>query len=124
MSDSDKGLSITPGENITRDLADPHRSRETMRMLQRAVREGWEVPAEIFKDAPIELRNIMQSSTSNREKIRAIEVFVTMHKANIDGLVQLDKIERLDSGEDTERSTIRIQYSDERSTNMGGLHDA
>ena len=93
-------------------------------MLVSAARNGWKIPAEIMQTAPAMLRDIMEGDAGVREKLRAIETFVAMHKANIDALVQLDKVERLESGQDTERTAIRVVYEDEASARMGRLHNA
>lgn len=106
MSDSDKALSITPGENVARDLADPHRCRDTMRMLAKAIRQSWDIPPEVFQNIPKQLQDIINNSDNARDKIRAIQTFVQMHKANVDGLIALDKIERLDAGTPTENVKV------------------
>jgi hypothetical protein len=65
--------------------------------------------------APKIASRIAVEGGTDREKLRAIEVLAAMDRDNINALAMLDKIERLDGGEATERielAPIRIGVRD------------
>ena len=89
--------------------------RETLRMLVRAVRERWDIPPEMRVKAPEIARRIALGDGTEREKLRAIELLAALDRDNIAALVALDKVERLDGGEATERielAPVRIGVRD------------
>lgn len=77
--------------------------RQTLRMLTRAVRSRWPIPDDIRQGAPLIARRIALTGRTDREKLRAIELLAALDRDNIAALAALDKVERLDGGEATER---------------------
>jgi uncharacterized protein (UPF0147 family) len=85
----------TPGER------DGH-EREHLRMLRRAIVEGWEIPDHIKSRAPEVVASILENG-NDRERLRAAEVLAAMKRDNVNNLIALDKIERLEDGTATDR---------------------
>ena len=79
-------------------------SRESLRLLHRAIKDQWQIPCE-WKDAlpNLCLQIAMDENKGDRERLRATEILRSMSRDNLDALQILDKIERLDGGEATER---------------------
>ena len=79
-------------------------SRESLRLLHRAIKDQWQIPSE-WKDAlpNLCLQIAMDENKGDRERLRATEILRSMSRDNLDALQILDKIERLDGGEATER---------------------
>lgn len=77
--------------------------RETLRLLNRAVRCGWPVTGDGMRRAVEQVEAIIDKGQSDRETIAAAKVLVSMRASNIEGLALLDKLERLDGGEATDR---------------------
>lgn len=85
----------------------PTNIRSSLRTLQRAVNEGWQIPEAIIRAAPhICAKILMDNSASPREQLRAAEVLATMMRDTVSAAIALDKMERLDGGEATERLVI------------------
>lgn len=63
------------GENLTTGTRDT-------RMLAKAVRQGWEIPDEVFSELPRWMLDIAAKSQSERNRIAAAKVLTTMHKSN------------------------------------------
>ena len=79
-------------------------SRETLRMLQQAVHNGWNIPEEWKAALPRFCMGIILDKTKgDRERLRASEILRSMSRDNLDALQILDKIERLEDGSATER---------------------
>ena len=85
-------------------IIEPERGHEgeTLRLLQRAIRNGWDIPQVIVDAAPKVAGKIMTESKDNRDRLRAIEVLATMARDNVNALEKLNKVERLEAGESTE----------------------
>jgi hypothetical protein len=77
--------------------------RDTLRMLVQAVRNRWPIPDDLRQAAPMIARRIALQGATDRERLRAIELLAALDRDNIAALAALDKIERLDGGEATER---------------------
>jgi|TARA_R110000824_G_scaffold1991_4_gene9716 hypothetical protein len=78
--------------------------RESLRIIKQAVTSGWDIPPE-WKDS---LPNLCMGIAcdelrGDRERLRAIEILRAMQRDNLDAAQVLDKVERLDVGQATER---------------------
>jgi hypothetical protein len=82
---------------------DPKRDRETLRMLATAVRNRWPIPEAVRSELPELAARIALNSESDRDRLRALELLAALDRDNIAALVALDRIERLDGGEATDR---------------------
>ena len=108
---------------IVQDMNDPHRQRGTLLMLANAVQNQWPIPPAAIEAAPkVAARLLLEGN--DRVKLGAIKLLLAMQKNNIEALVQLDKIERLEAGAATENHGITVRYADEASIRLGGMHDA
>lgn len=90
------------------------RVAKSMRLIRRAVREGWAVDPELKKSLPEVIGNIALNSMTDRDRITATKVLVDMDKANLAAALELNKIERLDNGQPTEavKHDLRITFDD------------
>ena len=90
------------------ELIDPHHRRESLRIIEMAVRHGWDVPAEWRQSLPqVAARIAADHKATDRDRLRALQVLQAMARDRVDAAALLDKIERLDSGQPTERNEIR-----------------
>jgi hypothetical protein len=80
-----------------------HHERATMQMLARAVRERWDIPQGMRSRAGQIAAKLAFEGRTDRERLRAIELLAALDRDNIAALVALDKVERLESGQATER---------------------
>jgi hypothetical protein len=116
MSDTEPMQDASAIEVSVRQIdRDRGHDRQTMRMLAQAVRNQWPIPQAMRDAAPKIASRIAVEGNTDREKLRAVEVLTAMHRDNINALAMLDKIERLDGGEATERielAPIRIGVRD------------
>jgi hypothetical protein len=88
-------------------VAERFDDRAGMRLLQRAVTEGWRIPEEVYKGAPVICAKILwneQMPISYR--LRASEVLSAMNRDKLQAAVALDRMERLENNEATERIAI------------------
>lgn len=94
------------------ELVRQDKPRADLRLLQRAISHGWQIPEHVYESLPKVVIGILTSSQSPREKLACIRTLTTMHKDNVDTLVAADRIARLDEGLATERielAPIRLQ---------------
>jgi hypothetical protein len=116
MSDTEPTVDASAIVPVARQIdADRGHDRETLRMLARAVRNRWPIPDDIRAAAPLIAKRIALTGNNDRERLRAIELLAALDRDNIAALVALDKVERLDGGEATERielAPIRIGVRD------------
>jgi len=83
------------------------RQRAALRLLQRAVTHGWEIPEAVWRAAPgICARILANDAATARDRLRAAEVLAAMARDKVNAAIALDKLERLDGGEATERVVI------------------
>lgn len=88
-----------------------HNARSELRMLRRAVRAGWDLPDQVFKELPAFCRSMMNNDTADeRARIAAAKVLLDAQKANIDNELALDKIERLDEGSATDNQSVTVRF--------------
>jgi hypothetical protein len=101
MSDSEPtpdASAIVPVPDV-----DPRHHRETLNLLKRAVRNRWPIPDSMREAAPRIASQIALAGKTDRERLRAIELLAALDRDNIAALATLDKVERLEGGEATER---------------------
>ena len=86
-----------------------------LKMIQRALRDGWLKPWQVDPKVLEALPNIaVESLTRSREKgdercvLRAVETLRGFHADNMKLAEMCDKAERLDAGESTENNDVRI----------------
>ena len=78
--------------------------RQHLRVIEAAVYQGWDVPAEAYQTIPRELFElIIDPLASPRDRIRAVEALAHLNEQRVHAAVQLDRIMRLDAGTATER---------------------
>lgn len=93
---------VSPAAEITDRTA-----ASALRLLQRAVREGWQIPEGVMKAAPNTATRIMLNENApHRDRLRAAEVLAAMMRDKVAAAIALDKMERLDDGQATERMEI------------------
>lgn len=94
-------------EHLTAEIVDPKRVRSSLRTLQRAVENGWEVPQNLIQAAPLIVGTILSDrNMSAAARLRAAEVLSAMVRDRVNAAIALDRIERLDEGSATERVEI------------------
>lgn len=101
---TDEQRDIIDSSQIEKDRG---HDRETLRMLIQAVRNRWVIPEGMRDAAPKIATRIAMSGATEREKLRAIELLAALDRDNIAALALLDKNERLDGGQATERIELR-----------------
>ena len=83
------------------------RCRASLAVIQRAVEKGWNVPQRIIDQVPEIVAQIMNDNVAHvRDRLRASEVLASLVKHRVEAAIALDKIERLDGGEATERFAV------------------
>jgi len=81
--------------------------RSSLAVIQRAVEKGWNVPQRIIDQVPEIVAQIMNDQIAPiRDRLRATEVLASLVKHRVEAAIALDKIERLDGGEATERFVV------------------
>ena len=116
MSDTEPTVDASAIVPVARQIErDAGHERQTLQMLIRAVRNRWPIPDDIRSAAPLIAKRIALTGKTDREKLRAIELLAALDRDNINALATLDKIERLEGGEATERielAPVRIGVRD------------
>lgn len=78
-----------------------------MRLLQRALTHGWQIPEPVMQQAPEVCARILNDDMAQpRDRLRAAEVLAAMARDRVNTAIALDKMERLEEGEATERVVI------------------
>jgi hypothetical protein len=72
-------------------------------MLATAVRNRWPIPEAMRKELPELASRIALNAESDRDRLRALELLAALDRDNIAALVALDRVERLDGGDVTDR---------------------
>jgi len=81
--------------------------RSSLAVIKRAVENGWDVPQRIIDQVPEIVAQIMNDGVApTRDRLRASEVLASLVKHRVEAAIALDKIERLDGGEATERFVV------------------
>lgn len=82
MSDGTSFDDIRPGE-----------ARSTLRMIERAIKGGWDIPENIRRVLPQVAAKVLVEGKSDAAKLRAVEVLSLMHDRDVDHLFKLLKVE-------------------------------
>lgn len=85
------------------EMVSPTRPIPDLKLLRRAILNQWAIPAHVYETLPKQVTDILNGADGVRERIAAAKLLVTMHKDNVDSFVQVDKVDRLDTGMATER---------------------
>ena len=89
-------------DKARRNLLEPTHERAGLRLIQRAINGGWQIPEELMSQLPRVVTGMVANARNDRERLRAVEVLVSMQRDNTAALVAADKVERLDDGSPTE----------------------
>jgi hypothetical protein len=81
-----------------------------LRLLERAVRNHWQIPEDLAKELPDFAAEMMRTANDERSRIRAAELIVSMNKANVDLAIAVDKVNRLDDGTSTENQSVKVEF--------------
>jgi len=80
------------GESRLLPTSDGHHDRADMRLLLRAVKNGWVIPDNLKVDIPCELERIMRDGTAGtRERLRAMELLSNLDGSNFTKLLEYVK---------------------------------
>lgn len=81
--------------------------KDSLRIILRAVREGWQIPEAMYDIAPRVAASMLADKTLGaRDRLRAIEILTAMARDKVSAAIALDKIQRLDGGEATDRIVV------------------
>jgi hypothetical protein len=101
---ADGGLGdAAPPESFDPATQSPRHVRAGLLLIERAIRGGWNIPPHVMRTLPAIVTSVAESSDSERERLRAVEVLLAMDRANTDALQAADRCERLDGGAATDR---------------------
>jgi hypothetical protein len=91
-----------------------------MRLIQRAVKCGWDIPDQVLEAVPsFAVHVLTDSSRDTRDRIRAAELLASLRRDNMDRLDALAKASRLDAGMATDRVEMAASLSDEQIRAVG-----
>ncbi len=82
MSDGTSFDDVRPGE-----------ARSTLRMIERAIKNGWDIPENIRRVLPQVAAKVLVEGKSDSAKLRAVEVLSLMHDREVGRLFELLKVE-------------------------------
>ena len=103
------------GDGGSSDWASKRETREHLRLLEAMVYGGWEIPPDVFAEAPRRLAEIIGGvGVATRDRIRAMEALSSLAQQRMDASLQLDRIRRLDNGNATDRVEVMNRISDEQ----------
>ena len=71
-----------PEAQTTTILADPHRVKSDARMIEKAIRHGWNIPESILHRLPNIVATLALSSDDDRTRLAAMRVLIAMHGQN------------------------------------------
>lgn len=98
-----KEVQVAPVEPSMQQFA----SRSGLRLLQRAVKNNWEIPDYVVSGIPKLLAQLLANPKAHmRDRLRLIEVIATLARDNINLAVSLDRVERLETGRATDHVII------------------
>lgn len=82
---------------------DQRHVRETMALIRKAVKNQWNISERVKLETLRTVARIVEEGKTEREQLRASEIIAAMHRDDLAALSILDKLERLDTGQATER---------------------
>lgn len=95
--DSREGLAKVMGDSVRGQI------RSSLAMVQKAVEGGWHIPDDWRRQLPaVAAAMAVDQAVPRRDRLRALQVLMTMQKHNVDAAVELDRMERLDADRPTE----------------------
>lgn len=107
MHEHDAQIQSPQGGGGDCDLIGKEHALSDMRTLRHAIRQHWQIPANLYGRLAQRLTEIVETSTVPREVVAAAKVLTAMHKDNVDSAVQVDKMDRLEDGKATERYELK-----------------
>lgn len=97
----------TPHDPTGLDTSNRRDRNAALRMIRRAVNEGWQIPEAVYRAAPaICARMLADEMASPRDRLRAAEVLAAMVRDKVNAAIALDKMERLEGGQATDRIVV------------------
>lgn len=90
-----------------RRIIERRHERAGARLIRRAIEGRWAIPDELLDTLPRVVAGLVANARSDRERLRAIELLVTMSRDNLASLQAADRLERLDDGLPTDN--IQLQ---------------
>ena len=104
-SSGDAGDLVPRGlpESLDLTAQKPTTVRSGLRIIERAIRNGWQIPPHVMASLPEMVTQIAETTEHERDRLRAVDVLLAMDRANSDALQAADRVERLDGGGATER---------------------
>lgn len=113
------------GGSLQQILTNPNHAASDMRMIERALREGWitswKADPVLREELPKKVAESIERSAKKQDErslLRGVEVIMAMQRDNLSIVESVDKSRRLDSGDDTERIGCTVLTDDERSRAM------
>jgi hypothetical protein len=82
----------------TRRVVERRHERAGARLIRRAIEGRWAIPDELLDSLPRVVAGLVANARTDRERLRAIELLVTMSRDNLAALQAADRLERLDDG--------------------------
>jgi hypothetical protein len=107
MDETNPSQPENKGGGGDRELISKEHALSDMRTLRHAIRQHWQIPADLYARLAARLTEIVETSTVPREIVAAAKVLTAMHKDNVDSAVQVDKMDRLEDGKATERYELK-----------------
>ena len=91
---------------------DEHHKRGDLAMLRAAVARGFDVPPEAVKRVGEWAFRAMNDDTEEDGRVRAqaAKLLLELAKHNLNVLVELDKLNRLDDGAPTENQVVKVEF--------------
>ena len=110
---SESGI-IQGGQGGVLPTSDGHHDRADMRLLLRAVNNGWIIPDNLKVDIPCELDRIMRDTgEGTRERLRAMELLASLDGANFAKLIEYVKRTPEGAEQHTHRFVAYVEGIDE-----------
>ena len=73
-------------------------SRSDIRLVQSAIRKGWNIPQQVLDALPTEIARIAADRSNPSLQVRAIRALDQMLRTNVTAAVALEQLEREDEG--------------------------
>ena len=91
---------------------DPHHRRNDLAMLRSAVARGFDVPPDAVRRVGEWAFSTMNDDTEGDGRVRAqaAKLLLELAKHNLNVVVELDKIDRLDDGKPTENQAVQVEF--------------
>lgn len=94
---------------LVEHLDEPGRRRESLAMIERAVRHGWEIDPKWTATLPkVAARIAANPDAPNRDRLAALRVLKELQSQNLEAAIKLNDLERMDSGLPTSQMAAMI----------------